>query len=121
MMSVVTTPLKKGFGRLAEKYRSVNIARAGKWTVYFVLIGVIAGLGSIVFQYLCELGVHYFLDLMAGYRFPNQRGSATIEVQNLLDEDFFYQDDGFREFGNEPSTGPYFPDFGVMARLTLNF
>jgi CIC family chloride channel protein len=29
---------------------------------------LIAGLGSIVFHYLCQLGVHYFLDLMAGYR-----------------------------------------------------
>ena len=77
-MSVITAPLKKGLSRIAERYRSVNIARAGKWTVYFVLIGVIAGLGSIVFHYLCELGVHYFLDLMAGYRPPAPAGEHHL-------------------------------------------
>jgi len=61
------------------------------------------------------------LDAMIGYRLPNQRGSLTIEAQNLLDNDFEYQDDGFREFGNDPSTGPYFPEIGIMGRLTVNF
>jgi hypothetical protein len=42
-------------------------------------------------------------------------------VQNLLDENFRYQDDGFREFGDDPSTGPYFPDLSVLGRLTINF
>ena len=45
-----------------------DIALAGKWAFYFVMIGVIAGLGSILFHYLCGLGMHYFLDLLAGYR-----------------------------------------------------
>lgn len=61
------------------------------------------------------------VDAVVGYRFPNQRGSVTLSAQNLLDEDFRYQDDGFREFGDEPSTGPYFPEFGIMGRLTINF
>ncbi len=34
----------------------------------FVLIGIIAGLGSILFQLLCNLGTHYLLDALAGYR-----------------------------------------------------
>lgn len=58
--------------------RSVNIAHAGKWTLYFVLIGLIAGLGSIVFQYLCQLGLHYFMDLMAGYRPPPPAGEHHL-------------------------------------------
>jgi len=80
MMPLLATPLKKGLGRLAEKFRSVNIARAGKWTVYFILIGVIAGLGSVVFHYLCELGVHYFLDFMAGYRPPGPAGEHRLLI-----------------------------------------
>ncbi len=48
--------------------RSPDIAVAGRWLFNFILIGLIAGLGSVVFHYLCQLGVHYFLDLMAGYR-----------------------------------------------------
>ncbi|MBC2704344.1 MAG: chloride channel protein [Desulfobacula sp.] len=51
-----------------EKIGSGDIAVAGKWLFYFVLIGIIAGCGAIVFHYLCGLGMHYFLDLMAGYR-----------------------------------------------------
>lgn len=45
-----------------------DFARAGKWSCYFLLIGVIAGLGSVVFHFLCESGVHFFMDMIAGYR-----------------------------------------------------
>ncbi|MFH0731171.1 MAG: chloride channel protein [Pseudomonadota bacterium] len=53
-----------------EDHRAIgfNITRAGKWTCYFLLIGIIAGLGSIVFHFLCEMGVHFFMDMIAGYR-----------------------------------------------------
>jgi CIC family chloride channel protein len=47
---------------------SNDLKVAGKWLFYFVLIGLIAGGGAVVFHYLCGLGMHYFLDLMAGYR-----------------------------------------------------
>jgi len=77
-MSAMTPLLKKGSRKLAEKFRFLNIAHAGKWTIYFILIGVIAGLGSIVFHYLCELGVHYFMDLMAGYRPPSPAGEHRL-------------------------------------------
>jgi hypothetical protein len=40
---------------------------------------------------------------------------------NLNDEEFDYQDDSFREFQDQPSTGPYIPSRTVMARITLNF
>lgn len=63
---------------IAGKDRSFNIAHAGKWTMYFVLIGLIAGLGSIVFHYLCQLGIHYFMDMMAGYRPPSPAGEHRL-------------------------------------------
>ena len=63
---------------ITGRERSVNIAHAGKWTLYFVLIGLIAGLGSIVFQYLCQLGLHYFMDVMAGYRPPSPAGEHHL-------------------------------------------
>jgi chloride channel protein, CIC family len=47
---------------------SLDFRVAFRWLFYFVLIGLIAGLGAIVFHYLCGLGMHYFLDMMAGYR-----------------------------------------------------
>ncbi|MBW2131033.1 MAG: chloride channel protein [Deltaproteobacteria bacterium] len=55
-----------------------NIARAGKWTVYYLLIGVIAGLGAIAFHYLCQVGLHLFLDFMAGYRPPTPAGEHHL-------------------------------------------
>ncbi len=64
------------FGCLAKK--PVKLARAGKWTVYFILIGLIAGLGSIVFHYLCQLGIHYFMDMIAGYRPPTPAGEHHL-------------------------------------------
>ena len=69
---------KKIMQFITGRERSVNIAHAGKWTLYFVLIGLIAGLGSIVFQYLCQLGLHYFMDVMAGYRPPSPAGEHHL-------------------------------------------
>ena len=69
---------KKIMQFITGRERSVNIALAGKWTLYFVLIGLIAGLGSIVFQYLCQLGLHYFMDFMAGYRPPSPAGEHHL-------------------------------------------
>ncbi|MBW2603619.1 MAG: chloride channel protein [Deltaproteobacteria bacterium] len=63
---------------VVEKKSSVNIALAGKWTLYFILIGVIAGLGSVVFHYLCRIGAHYFMDFLAGYRPPSPAGEHHL-------------------------------------------
>ena len=70
--------LKKSFEAIAGKERYINIALAGKWTFCFVLIGIIAGLGSIVFHYLCQLGLHYFMDFAAGYRPPSPAGEHHL-------------------------------------------
>jgi len=64
--------------KLTGKGRTSNIAYAGKWMLYFVAIGLIAGLGSIVFHYLCQLGLHYFMDMAAGYRPPSPAGEHHL-------------------------------------------
>ena len=48
------------------------------WYSCIIIIGVIAGLGSIVFDYLCQIGVHFFLDYLAGYRPPPPAGEAEL-------------------------------------------
>ena len=60
-------------------------------------------------------------DVSVGYRFAKRAGIASLSVLNLNDEEFDYQDDSFREFQDQPSTGPYIPSRSVMARITLNF
>lgn len=56
----------------------LQIALAGKWAFRFLLIGIIAGLGSILFHYLCVLGMHYFMDFIAGYRPPSPAGEHHL-------------------------------------------
>ena len=63
---------------IKDRIRSFNIAQAGKWSILFVLIGVIAGLGSVLFHYLCGLGSHFFMDMMAGYRPPAPLGEEHL-------------------------------------------
>ena len=59
-------------------HHSPQIVSAAKWSFNFILIGVIAGLGSIIFHYLCVLGQHYFMDMMAGYRPPSPAGEHAL-------------------------------------------
>ena len=56
----------------------LNVAQATRWSFYFVAIGLIAGLGSILFHYLCQAGLHYFLDMLAGYRPPPTAGEHHL-------------------------------------------
>ncbi len=66
-------------GSIAKKKKlSFDLAYAGKWAFYFFIIGIIAGLGSILFHYLCVLGMHYFMDLLAGYRPPSPAGEHHL-------------------------------------------
>jgi CIC family chloride channel protein len=72
------TRLKRSFEAFVVTEGSVIIAHAGKWTVNFVLVGIIAGLGSIVFHYLSQAGLHFFMDLVAGYRPPSPAGEHHL-------------------------------------------
>lgn len=58
---------RKRSGENAKRSTS-DLVDVGKWMSYFVLIGLVAGLGSVAFHYLCELGMHVFMDLLAGFR-----------------------------------------------------
>ena len=98
---------------------------------YFMPNGFFAGLGvtrvdqtverSDAASYSDGDSVFTVADVSLGYRFARRAGIASVSVQNLNDEEFDYQDDSFREFQDEPSTGPYIPSRTVMARVTLNF
>ena len=68
----------KGWRNFLTKGRSAHIAQAGKWAVYFVAIGIIAGSGAVVFHYLCQLGNHYIMDAVAGYRPPPPAGEHHL-------------------------------------------
>jgi outer membrane receptor protein involved in Fe transport len=63
----------------------------------------------------------FVVDASVGWRFPKRMGIATLTVKNLFNQKFLYQDDSFREFRDEPSSGPYAPVRQLVARATLYF
>jgi CIC family chloride channel protein len=50
----------------------------GRQIFYFLIIGIIAGLGSILFHYLCEIGTFFFMGQMAGYTPPTPAGEIPF-------------------------------------------
>jgi tetratricopeptide (TPR) repeat protein len=63
----------------------------------------------------------FIVDTAIGYRFPKRYGIASFGIRNLFGSKFSYQDDSYREFRDEPSTGPYFPERTFLGKVTLNF
>jgi CIC family chloride channel protein len=57
---------------------SSRLTRASRWSILFILIGIIAGMGAVVFHYLCLLGVHWFLNYLAGYVPPAPAGEHHL-------------------------------------------
>lgn len=53
--------------RVAEWWQSLDLGVAGKWFLLSGMVGVIAGLGAIVFQVLCQVVLYLTLELIAGY------------------------------------------------------
>jgi len=62
----------------ALKAGSIRLTMAGKWAIYFVLIGLIAGLGSVAFYVLCQLGSRFLMDQLAGFRPPTPAGEPHL-------------------------------------------
>ncbi|RLA23931.1 MAG: TonB-dependent receptor, partial [Gammaproteobacteria bacterium] len=61
------------------------------------------------------------LDLSVGYRLPKRLGAVSLAINNATDQKFMYQDDSYREFRDEPSIGPYFPERTVNVQFSLVF
>jgi tetratricopeptide (TPR) repeat protein len=63
----------------------------------------------------------FYLDASVGYRLPRRLGIISLGATNLLNQNFHYQDDSYREAQDQPSAGPYFPETLVFGRITLNW
>lgn len=59
------------------------------------------------------------VDASLGYRLPNRRGIISLEVGNLLNEAFLFQDDNFRT--SEIRSPRFIPDRTILGQVTLNF
>ena len=139
-------PIQRVGSRSRGEFRHVSTARPTRLYIYpsalskplrlpvtarwFSPLGLFAGLTtSFIHQDVSRRGASAeegsstfaIVDAAAGYRFPDRRGLVSLEVRNLFDSAFRYQDDSFRAFTNEPSVGPYIPERTLIARLAVNF
>ncbi len=55
-----------------------GLTHIGRWAFYYACVGVLAGIASIVFYYLCQLGMRVFLDFLAGFRPPSSAGEYAL-------------------------------------------
>jgi tetratricopeptide (TPR) repeat protein len=116
------------FDNLPEEVRTVSVPLGIR---YFRPSGFFAGItGTYVDQKVDRFDFstqgqgsdNFFLvDTSIGFRLPKRQGVISLEARNLFDKNFKYQDDSYREFRDEPATGPYFPDLTVLAQFSLNF
>ncbi|TDI39781.1 MAG: chloride channel protein [Acidobacteria bacterium] len=56
----------------------LNLPVLGRWFIFGGLVGVVAGLGAIVFHVLVTFSMHIFLDQMAGFRPGGPAGEAEL-------------------------------------------
>ena len=56
----------------------------------------------------------WVVDAFVGYRLPNRRGLLSLNADNLLDEDFRFQD-------IDPTNPSLFPERMISLRFTLAF
>jgi tetratricopeptide (TPR) repeat protein len=94
---------------------------------YFSPAGVFVGLvPSFVYQDVKRPGggtdgddQAILLDATIGYRLPQRRGIFSINVSNLFDKSFNYQDENFRT--NDVRSPRFLPERTILARLTVTF
>jgi len=64
--------------RLRKLWTGLELKSTGKWFVLSGLIGIVAGLGAITFQFLIQLVVHFALGEIAGYVPQETAGERSI-------------------------------------------
>jgi hypothetical protein len=59
----------------------------------------------------------FTLDLAAGYRLREDRGTIVLQATNILDQGFDYRDDNYRT--SEQRLGSFVPDAAILLRANL--
>ncbi len=70
--------LKKRLNAILSAPVRGQLSHIGRWTFLYISIGLIAGIASIAFYFLCQLGMRVFLDFLAGYRPPAAHGEFSL-------------------------------------------
>jgi CIC family chloride channel protein len=67
--------LQRRFLRIAAAF---NFRSMGIYMLYGVVVGVVAGLGAALFYVMCQAGLHFFLDVGAGFRPEHPFGEPPL-------------------------------------------
>lgn len=69
------TRLNRFLVRIADAF---NFRSIGIYLIYGVIVGIVAGLGAVVFYDLCQVGLRFVLDGIAGYRPAHPFGEPPL-------------------------------------------
>lgn len=64
--------------RIVHEAKRMELHSVGRTVALSSLVGVVAGLGAIAFQYLCQYSSHLFLDQLAGLRMATPAGESSL-------------------------------------------
>ena len=62
---------------LDKLLNSFDLKSTGKWFLLASLVGLVAGVGAVLFQLLCQLVLHFGLGGVAGYYPPEPLGESA--------------------------------------------
>ena len=83
MSGAVPLRLRAGAVLPAVRRRIRSEPYLRKWVILGALIGVVAGVGAVVFMTALQLGTHYLLGLVAGYYPPTPAGEGAAPVTSI--------------------------------------
>ncbi|MGA7181050.1 MAG: FecR domain-containing protein [Thiobacillaceae bacterium] len=95
---------------------------------YFALNGAYAAVGPTLVRQ--EVGATFadptpekfvVVDATLGYRLPRRRGIVSLDIRNLLNRKFHYQDLSFTSSDPFRTNPDFIPDRTILARFMLNF
>ena len=98
------------------------------WTLsYFSTTGFFGRLRTTFVHQRVERGIDsydtsdfFLLDLGVGLRLPKRYGILSLEVRNLLDNEFAFQGDNLRS-SQVLRPPPFLPETTVIAQIVLSF
>ncbi len=83
MTTRLGSPFEAGLRSVRQRLRTSSYLR--KWVVLGAGIGVVGGLGAIVFYNALELATHLFLGVLAGYTPPTPLGEGGAPIADPID------------------------------------
>jgi len=70
--------MQKAYQSFLSVLAAFNLRSIGRYMIFGVVVGIVAGLGAVAFYALTQASVHFFLDSLAGYRPAEPYGEPAL-------------------------------------------